>query len=204
MESKIMESKGKKRTNIIRFILFLIYTVGVFYLSDYRLLLATICVNGIVMLVSKISLKGALKNLAGIGIFVLFTVIINLFLMGIQDAILVGIRLTIVCNGTYIFTKLLSTLEIAETIQSLLTPLNLLKINTQNIAIIISIAIAFIPILTKELNNITYSLKAKGFSTKMTNLIKNSSLILKPLFIAILKKVNEVEHALKAKAFLSN
>ena len=35
----------------------------------------------------------------------------------------------------------------------------------------------------------------------MPNLIKNSNLIMKPLFIAILKKVNEVEYALKAKAF---
>lgn len=196
-----MENKKRKIANAIKFILFLIYTVGVFYIANYWFLVAIVCVNIGGMLLNKISLKGALKNLAGIGIFILFTVVINVFLMGIQDAILVGIRLLIVCNGTYIFTKLLSTLEIAETIQSLLTPLKLLKINTQNIGIIISIAMAFIPILTKELNNITYSLKSKGFNTKMPNLIKNSNLIMKPLFIAILKKVNEVEYALKAKAF---
>lgn len=196
-----MENKKRKIANSIKFILFLIYTVGVFYITNYWFLVAIVCVNIGGMLLNKISLKGALKNLAGIGIFILFTVVINVFLMGIQDAILVGIRLLIVCNGTYIFTKLLSTLEIAETIQNLLAPLKLLKINTQNIGIIISIAMAFIPILTKELNNITYSLKSKGFNTKMPNLIKNSNLIMKPLFIAILKKVSEVEYALKAKAF---
>lgn len=196
-----MENKKRKIANAIKFILFLIYTVGVFYIANYWFLVAIVCVNIGGMLLNKISLKGALKNLAGIGIFILFTVVINVFLMGIQDAILVGIRLLIVCNGTYIFTKLLSTLEIAETIQNLLAPLKLLKINTQNIGIIISIAMAFIPILTKELNNITYSLKSKGFNTKMPNLIKNSNLIMKPLFIAILKKVSEVEYALKAKAF---
>lgn len=196
-----MESKKKKIVNATKFILFLIYTVGVFYVENYYLLMAIVCVNMGIIILRKISLKGALKNIAGIGIFILFTVVINLFLMGIQDAILVGIRLAIVCNGTYIFTKLLSTLEIAEAIQNLLLPLNLLKINTQNIGIIISIAMAFIPILTKELNNITYSLKAKGFNTKMSNIIRNSNLIMKPLFIAILKKVNEVEYALKAKAF---
>ena len=150
-----MENKKRKIANAIKFILFLIYTVGVFYIANYWFLVAIVCVNIGGMLLNKISLKGALKNLAGIGIFILFTVVINVFLMGIQDAILVGIRLLIVCNGTYIFTKLLSTLEIAETIQSLLTPLKLLKINTQNIGIIISIAMAFIPILTKELNLLT-------------------------------------------------
>lgn len=199
-----MESKKRKIANVIKFILFLIYTVGIFYVANYWILMAIICVNIGVMILKKINLKSALKNLAGIGVFILFTVVINLFLMGIQDAILVGIRLSIVCNGTYIFTKLLSTLEIAETIQNLLLPLKLLKINTQNIGIIISIAMAFIPILTKELNNITYSLKSKGFNTKVPNLIRNSSLVMKPLFITILKKVNEVEYALKAKAFLDH
>lgn len=196
-----MKSKKREIANAIKFILFLIYTVGVFYVANHWFLMAIIGVNIGVMMINKISLKGALKNLAGIGIFILFTVGINIFLMSIQEAILIGIRLAIVCNGTYIFTKLLSTLEIAETIQNLLAPLKLLKINTQNIGIIISIAMAFIPILTKELNNITYSLKSKGFNTKMPNLIRNSNLIMKPLFIAILKKVNEVEYTLKAKAF---
>lgn len=196
-----MKRKKREIANAIKFILFLIYTIGVFYVTNHWFLMAIIGANIGVMIINKISLKGALKNLAGIGIFILFTVAINLFLMGIQDALLIGIRLAIVCNGTYIFTKLLSTLEIAETIQNLLAPLKLLKINTQNIGIIISIAMAFIPILTKELNNITYSLKSKGFNTKMPNLIRNSNLIMKPLFIAILKKVNEVEYALKAKAF---
>lgn len=199
-----MESKKKKVINIIKFILFLIYTVGVFYVANYLFLLIIACVNIGVMLLNKISLKGALKNLIGIGIFVLFTVIINLFLMTIQDAILIGIRLALVCNGTYIFTRLLSTLEIAETIQNLLAPLKCFKINTQNIGIIISIAMAFIPILTKELNNIIDSLKSKGFNTKMPNLISNSNLIMRPLFIGILKRANEVEHALKAKAFLDH
>jgi len=202
MKNKVQDNK-KCIVNVIKFIIFLIYTVGIFYIVDYRILTIIICLNILTMIISKISIKGALKNIAGISIFIAFTVIINISLMGVQEAILVGIRLAIVCNATYIFTKQLSTLEIAETIEALLAPLKLLKINTQNIGIIISIAMAFIPIISKELNNITYSLKSKGFDTRMTNLIVNIKLIMKPLFISILKRVNEVEYALKAKAYVA-
>lgn len=191
----------KKVRNVLMFIVFLLYTILVFYIKGCIMLGVLSIIHVLVMLILKISLKQAVKNIMAIGVFILFTIAINVFAMGVRSAILIGIRLTIVCNATFIFTKLVTPYEIAEVVQVLITPLKIFKVNPENVAIIISIAIAFVPILTRELSNILYSLKAKGINTNTVNIIKNVNLIMKPLFVSIIIKVNQIEYALKAKGF---
>ena len=174
---------------------------SIIFLSFFTYMVALICIHIILMILLKINLNQALKNLATISIFIIFTVVINIFAMSFKEAIIIGIRLAIICNATYIFTKILTPYQIAEVIKDLLTPLKLVKVNPENIAIMISIAIAFIPILSRELHNIIYSLKSKGLNTSIINLLKNMNLIMTPLFVSMLRKVNEVEYALKAKGY---
>lgn len=191
----------KKVKNVLIFIVFFIYTVLVFYIKNYMVLGILSLVHILVMLSLKISLKQGLKNILAILLFILFTVIINIFAMGLEDAILIGIRLIIICNATFIFTKLLTPYKIAEVIQILLTPLKVLGVNPENVAIIISIAIAFVPILARELKNVLYALKAKGVNTNALSIIRNVNLIMTPLFVSIIRRANQLEYALKAKGF---
>ena len=192
----------KKVKNIALFITFMIYTIFIFWIRSYIILVSLILVHILLMLILRISLKQAIKNILAISIFILFTVIINVFAMGIEDAILIGVRLVIICNATFIFTKLITPYEIAQVIQTLITPLKIVGINPENVAIIISIAIAFVPILTRELNNILYSLKSKGINTDIMSLIRNINLVMQPLFVSMIKKVGRIEYALKSKGFV--
>lgn len=196
-----MNFKMKKSTNIVIFLAFLIYTITVFWIKNYIALAVLIIAHILIMLALKISLKQAIKNIGAILIFILFTVIINILAMGVEDAILIGIRLIIVCNATFIFTNLITPYKIAEVIETLLRPLKVFGINPENISLIISIAIAFIPILTRELNNIRYSLKSKGIDTRGFSIIKNLNFIMQPLFVSIIRKVSSIEYALKAKGY---
>lgn len=187
--------------NVLIFIIFLIYTILIFWVNNYFVLGSLAILHIMLMLVLKVSVRQAINNIVAISIFILFTIVINIFAMSFNEAILIGVRLTIVCNATFIFSKIETPYQIAEVIQTLLVPLKIVKVNPENIAIIISIAIAFIPILTKEMRAILYSLKSKGLDTSIIGILKNVNLVLSPLLVSIIRRVSQVEYALKAKAY---
>lgn len=200
-------SKGNSKSmqkikEVSKFILFLCYTVSIFFITDYRVMGILTGFQVVLMLTLSIRIRQAVYNLTSISFFIFLTVIINYFVSGLQEAILIAIRLVLICNITYIFSKKVSILEIASAIQTILTPLKLLGIQIENIAIVISIAMAFIPIMIQQLTTIRYALKAKGFRMGFWNLITHMNYILTPLFISLLRKINEIEYALKAKAYV--
>ena len=155
------------------------------------------------MLIGKINLKSAIRNIIRLLPFIIFVVLINLILMSKEKAILIGIRLILVCNFTYTFTRNFTPQQLSNSIEKILTPLKIFKINTRDIGIMISIAVAFVPILRDEGNKIKASLQSKGFNVKGINMIKNINLILVPLIVSILKRVQHIENAFKSKGYIS-
>ena len=130
-------------------------------------------------------------------LLVIFPTIINIILGNIEDGIVLGIRIMIAYNFTYIFSTTFDILEFARTIEILLNPLFIFKINVKDISLIISIALCMIPILSKELEQTKDSLKSRGYKFKLNNL----DLYIKPIMISILKKTDELEKTLIVKAY---
>lgn len=186
----------------IKLIIFLIYTICIFWIQNIISLVCVITFNIILMVLTKISIIDATRNILKLLPFILFTVIINALSMQLIEAVLIGIRLILVCNITYIYGKKTTAREISKAIQTLLYPLKYLGININNIGIIVSIAITFIPIVKQETQNIKNSLISKGFDIRLKNTIKHINYIMIPLFYSLLKKVKEIEEALKAKAYI--
>jgi energy-coupling factor transport system permease protein len=93
-------------------------------------------------------------------------------------------------------------MEFAKVIEDIFYPLKIFKVEPKNIGIIISIALAFIPILKKELEDLKYLLKIKGFKVTFFNILKNISLVSKPFFVSILRKVNDLENTLLIKGYV--
>ncbi len=153
------------------------------------------------MIISKININKAIKSLIKLMPFILFTVVINIIFVDLKFAILIGVRLILVCNISYVFSKTISYTEFGEVIEKLLFPLKIFKANPKEIGIIITIALSFMPILKDELLQIKNSLKAKGMNMTNINLIKNANLIFKPFFVSVLQRINEVEMSLRAKGY---
>lgn len=187
--------------NVVKFILFLIYTISIFFIKNYILLTLILFINISLMIISKININKAIKNLIKLMPFILFTVVINIIFVDLEFAILIGVRLILVCNISYIFSKTISYTEFGEVIEKLLFPLKIFKVNPKEIGIIITIALSFMPILKDELLQIKNSLKAKGMNMTNINLIKNANLIFKPFFVSVLQRINEVEMSLRAKGY---
>ncbi|MBE5820074.1 MAG: hypothetical protein E7310_04615 [Clostridiales bacterium] len=183
--------------NLLKFLLFIIYTLVIFLTSKWEILLLELIINILVMLIVRVSVKGALKNLLNVSVFIVITAIANIFIVHFEYAFLIGARLVLVCNITYSFSKVLSYFEFAKVIEKLFTPLKLFKVNPEDISLIICIAIAFLPILKDEFIQLKRVIKVKGYTLK----ISNCGIILKPFFISLFERINEVSYSLKAKAY---
>ena len=187
--------------NLIKFILFIIYTVFIFLINSYKLLGIVAFINISIIIILKLNIKDMLKNLSNIFIFISFTIIVNVLVESIDYAILIAVKLILICNITYIFSKTISYMEFADVIEKLFYPLKIFKVNPKEISLIVIIALAFIPILKDEIFQIKNVLNVKGIKNTKINLIKNVNLIFKPFFISILQRVNEIELSLKSKSY---
>lgn len=193
--------KLKYIINIIKFIFFLVYVILIFFVKSNIALIAALTIDVTLIIAYKINLKSLIDNLMKISIFVLITAIINAFVVNINYAITIGIKLILVCVMTHIFSKMLSYMEFATVIEDLAYPLKLLGVNPKDLGVLITIAISFIPILREELERIKYVLLVKGFKVNTINIVKNMNIVFKPLFVSIMERINEIEYSLKAKGY---
>lgn len=188
--------------NALKLIFFIVYTMTIFFISKYYMIILVTFINILLMFLLEIDIKSAIKTLLRITPFIFFIVIINILVDSVQRGIFIGIRLILVCNITFTFSKIYNPQMLANAIENILTPLKIFKINTKDIGIMICLAITFIPILKDEVNKIKESLISKGINTSGWNMIKNIKLILVPLIISIIKRVEQIENSLKAKAYV--
>lgn len=183
---------------VIKFLIFLIYTMAIFFIDSYVLLIGVFFINVFLMVKVNVSLKKALYNLFEIGIFIAFVVLINILFTSVGDGILVGVRLLLVCNITYTFSKTMSPMEMSLVLEKILSKISITRENSRDIGIIICISLAFIPIFKNEITEVLTSMKSKCIKVKLSNL----NLIMEPILINTLRKINDMEMSLKAKAYM--
>ncbi len=188
-------------TYIVEFILFLIYTICVFFIKSYACLGILCIINILLMIILRQNIKKALFNILKLMPFVIFTAGINMILSGVNYGALIGIRLIIVCNMTYIFSRKMTPQKLQYVIETILKPLKIIKIDSKEIGIIVCIGITFIPIIQKEMLEIKYSLKSKGFNFNLKNIIQKPNYILVPLVTSIIKRIGEIESSLYSKGY---
>ena len=187
--------------NLIKFTLFLIYTVGIFFIKNYIILGIIAIFNISIMLTIKINIKTAINNLIKLLPFILFTIVINILFADLNFGILIGIRLILVCNLSYIFSKTMTYTEFGDVIEKLMYPFKIFGVNPKEVSLVITIALSFMPIMKNEFEQMKNVLKVKGIKPTNFNLLKNLSLIFKPFFVSVLQRLNKIEMSLKAKGW---
>jgi len=169
----------------------------IFLINDYRIFSCIFLIDIIIAFNIKINLKNTINSLKMFLPFIIFTAVINAFLASFQEAILMGVRIILCYIATYLYSKTVSISEISDVIQKLFFPLKLFKIDTKQIGIMVSIALSMIPVLKNEITTTINTMKSRGKMLKMSNFI----IALRPLFISILRKTNEIEKILIAKGY---
>lgn len=185
--------------NLIILLLFIFYTTSIFLTSNWIVILCFAIFNITLIILYKIPYKRILYNFYKITFIVAITFIFNLLLGNFKDAILISIRLYIVCNITFIFSYKLGTTNILIALEKLFTPLKFIGISPTELSLIINIAITAIPIFLREIEQINLSMQNKGIKPYS---ITNIKYICKFLLTSIFKKTNNIELTLKSKNYI--
>lgn len=183
--------------NVILFFTFVLYATLIFFINHYISLWVVLLINVFTMIIVKVKFSEVIENMIKIVPFILITVIINCILANYEYAFLVAIKLVLVCHITFLYAKTTTVRGIASTIKMLCTPLKLVKVNLDEIELLVCISLSMLPILKEEYRQLKEACWAKG----MDLTIKNMKIILTKLMLSIMKRVNEIEESIIEKGY---
>ena len=176
---------------------------------------------GTVIRMSKVPLKFILKGLKPIMILLMFTVVMNLFLTrggetlvhfwiftvtegGLRTSIFMAVRLMYLVAGSSIMTFTTSPNGLTDGMEKLLHPLNKINVPVHEVAMMMSIALRFIPILLEETDKIMKAQIARGADFESGNIIQRAKAmipILVPLFVSAFRRANDLAMAMEARCY---
>ena len=176
---------------------------------------------GTVIRLSKVPLKYIVKGLKPIVILLLFTVVMNLFLTqsgevlahfwiftitegGLRTSVFMAIRLMYLVAGSSIMTFTTSPNGLTDGMEKLLHPLNKLNVPVHEVAMMMSIALRFIPILLEEADKIMKAQQARGADFGSGNIIQRAKAmvpILVPLFVSAFRRANDLAMAMESRCY---
>jgi energy-coupling factor transport system permease protein len=152
-------------------------------------------------IILNINIRKYVSNILSFLPFVIFTILVNLIFSNLIFSTLVGIRLLIVCNMTFIISYILTPSKLSTAISYLLYPLKMFKVNINDISLIITIAISLIPILIQEGTEIKYAMIAKNFKYSFKNVITRPHIFMITYMNNVFDRIKELELSLNAKAY---
>ena len=123
---------------------------------------------------------------------------------GLIFAAKMGIRLSLLVIGSSLMTLTTTPNQLTDAIESLLNPMKRFRVPVHEIAMMMSIALRFIPILMEETDKIMKAQIARGADFESKNLIKKmKSLVplLVPLFISAFRRANDLAMAMEARCY---
>lgn len=197
-----------------------VFIVTVFFVNDFvGLLLATLALGGVIC-ASKVPFKYMIKGLRAIFILLLFTVALNIFLtpgetifqigalkISMEGLMLAGrmaVRLIYLIIGSTIMTLTTTPNHLTDGLERALSPLKKIHFPVHELAMTMSIALRFIPILTDETDKIMKAQQARCADFESGNLIhrvKSLVPILVPLFISAIRRANDLAMAMEARCY---
>ena len=206
------------RVKVVCTILYLISLFVVNNLLGY--LLAALFLAAIIR-ISKVPVKFIVKGLKPVMILLLITVGFNLFLTtgdrlllqvwifkvydaGLRIAIFMAIRLVLLIMGSTIMTLTTTPNQLTDGLEKLMSPLNKFHVHVHEIAMMMSIALRFIPILLEETDKIMKAQTARGADLESGNLIQKVKAmipILVPLFVSAFRRANDLAMAMESRCY---
>lgn len=170
--------------------------------------------------ISKIKLKTILKGIKPVVIIIVFTAILNMFYTqgnvlvqvwrfkitdnGIKNAILMVARIIMLITGTFLLTYTTSPITLTDGLERLLGPLKKIHVPVHELAMMMSIALRFIPTLIEETDKIMSAQKARGADFETGNLMQKAKAlvpILVPLFVSAFRRADELATAMECRCY---
>lgn len=205
------------RVKLVGTIFFIISLFTVKYFTGYAV--AFLFLLGVIKL-SKVPFRFMVKGMKAIVFILMITVICNLFLTpgevlvqfwkltitkeGLRLAIMMAVRLSFLIMGSSVMTLTTTPNNLTDGMERLMRPLKIFHVPVHEIAMMMSIALRFIPILLEETDKIMKAQIARGADFEHGSLItraKNLVPLLVPLFISAFRRANDLAMAMEARCY---
>ena len=180
-----------------------------------------IVVLAVCILLSKVEWKALTRGLKPVYIIVAFTAIMNMFFTtgtpvadvwllrhityeGIRSAIAMVLRIVMLIMGTFLLTYTTSPISLTDALEHLLSPLKRLKMPIHELAMMMSIALRFIPTLIEETDKIMSAQRARGADFESGNLLQRAKALiplLVPLFVSAFRRADELATAMECRCY---
>ena len=204
-----------------KLILLVVYFVALFtanrYVS-YGLVLAFLIM---VTAIGRIPLKSMTRGLKPMLIFIILTAALNIFYTkegtllvdwkfihiytgGLERAFFMVLRIMLLICGTFLLTYTTSPIALTDALENLLSPLKKIKVPVHELAMMMSIALRFIPTLIEETDKIISAQKARGADFETGSLIRRAKAlipILVPLFVSAFRRADELATAMECRCY---
>lgn len=199
----------------------MIYIIALFsYKGVAGFALITLFLVGVIVC-SKVPFRYMVKGLRAVMVLLLFTAFFNLMLTpgsvtywkwgvfqltdaGIKTAVLMTVRLVYLILGTSLMTLTTTPNQLTDALEKSLHPLNKIHVPVHAIAMMMSIALRFIPILLEETDKIMKAQMARGADFETGNVFhkaKNMVPLLVPLFVSAFRRADDLAMAMEARCY---
>ena len=205
----------------VKIILALVYLVSLFLVKSFTAFLLCIALLAFVIAVSRIPFKFISKGLKPIIILIVFTMLINLFFTttgevlvtvwkisitkdGVYRACFMGLRLVLLIFGSSLLTLTTKPMELTDGLEKLLSPLARIGLPAHELAMMMTIALRFIPTLLDETDKIMKAQTARGADFENGNLREKAKALvplLVPLFVSAFRIAGDLAQAMEARCY---
>jgi len=206
------------RTKLLATIALIVF---VFLVQGFSGFLAITAFIAAVTIMSGLRVKFRIRGVTPLLFIILFTFVLNLFFQtqgkvligigflkitveGLRTAVFTAVRLILLVISSQLLTLTTSPISLTDGIESLLTPLKRFHFPAHEIAMMMSIALRFIPTLMDEAGKIMKAQKARGADFENGNLIQRAKAmvpLLVPLFVGSFRRADDLALAMEARCY---
>ena len=198
----------------------ILYIVALFVVDDFIGFAIAAAGLASVIIISKVPLDYILRGLKPVFLIISFTLIINMFMIkgevlvslwifeitreGLRTAIFMAIRLILLIIGSSLLTLTTKPISLTDGIEALLSPFKKIGLPAHDLAMMMTIALRFIPTLMEETDKIMKAQQARGADFESGNLMSRAKAlipILVPLFISAFRIAHDLAMAMEARCY---
>lgn len=208
----------------LKLLMLIAYIVALFIAKTFYGLALCALFAVFAVFISKVPFGAVLRSVKGVIFLLAFTAVLNVFfhggenvlvqwgviricLEGVLFAVFLMIRLAFLVIGSALLTLTTTPVSLTDGIESLLKPLTWVKFPVHALALIMSIALRFIPTLIDETNRIISAQKARGADFESGNIVKRVKAIIPiliPLLISAFRRADELGDAMDARCYTNS
>ena len=199
----------------------LLYIILIFFADSLAGYLTVAVFSIVIISLSKVGFKVVLKSIKPLLFIIIFTAVINLFFTGgekilwqykalkittdgVKNAVNMVLRLTFLVTGSSLLTYTTSPIMLTNGIERLLSPFSKIGFPSHEIAMMMTIALRFIPTLLEETEKIMKAQKARGADFESGNILSRAKAlvpVLVPLFINSFRRADELATAMECRCY---